>query len=237
MILACLIGICAVGASAQYLMLDSADKVLDFAKDHLPKEPMQIEGSLIVKAANNFPKNKYAVKFLLEWNENRATYWVSEAASGLNQKVIVKFPESGEPSYEFFSGADLKSAEMPDPLSRIGETDLSWADLSLSFFWWPNAKLTDYTRKLGQSAYEIEIPAPYGTEQDLSKIKTWISMKQGMMLGAEMFDKAGKRQRYLKVDSIKKVEDGFWMIKDLDVKQPGRDERTKLEVDTIELIR
>jgi hypothetical protein len=214
--------------------LESAAEVLDFARAHLPSQPMQIDGSLFVKAANNFPVHKYPIQMLLEWGENRATYTISDRDSDLQQRLVVTFPQGGQPGYRFFSGADFAPAEMPDPLSKIGETDISWADLTLSFFWWPNAQLVDYTSKLGQSAYVIDIPAPE-TEEDLSRVRVWISMTQGMMLGAEMYGKDGKRQRYMRVDSIKKVDEGLWMVKNLDIKRPSEKERTKLQLDSITL--
>ena len=232
------LGVTALALSAQadepFVALSSAEEVLDFARAHLPWQPIQIDGNLYVKAANNFPKHKYPVQMLLDWGNSRATYTISDRDSDLRQKLIVTFSEKGAPEYQFFSGPNLAPAEMPDPLSKVGETDLSWADLTLSFFWWPDARLVDYTSKLGQSAYMLDIPAP-DTELDLSKVRVWISMKQGMMLGAEMYGKDGKRLRYMRVDSIKKVEDGLWMIKDLDIKRPGEKERTKLQVDSVEV--
>ena len=223
---------CSATAKTPMPALESAEAVLDFARSHLPPQPMQIDGVIYVKAANNFPKHKYPIQMLLEWGENRATYTISDRDSDLQQRLEVTFPRSGQPGYKFFSGADFAPAEMPDPLTKIGETDISWADLTLSFFWWPNAELVDYVSKLGQSAYMIDIPAPE-TEQDLSKVRLWISMKQGMMLGAEMYGKDGKRQRYMRVDSIKKVQEGLWMIKNLDLKRPGKKERTKLQLDSV----
>lgn len=222
-------------AKERFVPLESAQAVLDLVRSNLPTQPMQMDGVLYVKASNNFPKHKYPIQMLLDWGNSRATYTISDRDSDLHQRLEVTVPKSGKVSYKFFSGPDLKPAEIPDPLTRIGETDLSWADLTLSFFWWPNAKMIDYASKLGQSAYIIDIPAPE-SEQDLSKIRIWISMKQGMMLGAEMFGKDGKRQRYMQVDSIKKVQDGMWMVKDLNIKRPGKKERTKLHLDSITVL-
>lgn len=221
-------------ANGPFSGLSSAEEVLDFARAHLPRQALEIKGSLYVKAANNFPTHKYPVQMLLDWANSQATYIINDRDSDLNQKLIVTFSDNSTPEYQFFSGPDLTPTPMPDPLSRVGESDLSWSDLTLSFFWWPNAKLVDYTSKLGQSAYMLDIPAPTST-QDLSKVRVWISMKQGMMLGAEMYGKDGKRQRYLRVDSIKKVQEGLWMIKDLDIKRPAKKERTKLKVDSVEI--
>ncbi|MFC1467932.1 outer membrane lipoprotein-sorting protein [Verrucomicrobiota bacterium] len=221
-------------ANEPLVALGSAEAVLDFARSHLPQAPMQIDGTLYVKAANNFPKNKYPVQMLLEWGKNRATYSISDRDSDLQQRLTVTFPERGQPGYQFFSGAELAPAAMPDPLSKIGETDISWADLSLSFFWWPNAKLVDYTSKKGRSAYVIDIPAP-ATEQDLSKVRVWIDMKLGMMIEAAMYGKDGNKQRNMRVVSIKKVQEGFWMVKNIDITRPGTKERTKLQIDSVEI--
>ena len=221
-------------AEEPFVALETADQVIDFARAHLPIQPIQINGNLHVKAANNFSKHKYPIEILLDWGHSRGTYTLRDRDSDLHQKLIVSFSEKSAPTYQFFRGADLEPSPMPDPLSTVGETDISWADLTLSFFWWPNAELVDYTSKLGQSAYLLDIPAP-ASEQNLSKVRVWISMKQGMLLGAEMYGKDGKRLRYMRVDSIKKVQDGLWMIKDLDIKRPGQKERTKLEVDSVQV--
>lgn len=217
-----------------FVALSSAAEVLDFARDHLPQSPIKIDSILYVKAANNYPKHKYPMEMLLEWGQHRATYTISDRDSDLHQKVIVTFPQMGQPSYQFFSGADLVPAEMPDPLSKIGESDISWADLSLSFFWWPDAKLVDYTSKKGRSVYVIDIPAP-ATECDLSKVRVWIDMKLGMMIEAAMYGKDGEVQRHMRVVSIKKVQDDFWMVKNIDITRPGEKERTKLQIDSVEV--
>lgn len=234
-----LLGAAAVGvnvyaADESFAALETAEQVIDFARAHLPQQPMQIDGILYVKAENGFPKNKYPIQMLLEWGKNRATYSISDRDSDLQQKMVVHFPEAGTPGYQFFSGAEEAPAAMPDPLSKVGDTDISWADLSLSFFWWPDAKLIDYTSKKGRSAYVIDIPAPE-TERDLSKVRVWLDMKLGMMIEAAMYGKDGNVQRNMRVVSIKKVQEGFWMVKNLDITRPGEKERTKLQIDAVEL--
>lgn len=234
-----LLGATALALSARaadepFIALDTAEQVLDFARSHLPQEPIEINGILYVKAANNFPKHKYPIQMRLEWGKSRAIYSIRDRDSELQQKLVVNFPESGTPGYQFFSGTEFEPANMPDPLSKIGETDISWADLSLSFFWWPGAELIDYTSKKGRSAYVIDIPAP-ATEQDLSKVRVWLDMKLGMMIEAAMYGKDGNVQRNMRVVSIKKVQEGFWMVKNIDITRPGQKERTKLQIDTVEI--
>jgi hypothetical protein len=223
----------AAAETAEFEPLQRAGAVLELARSRLPRIPLRIRGTLAVKAENNFTRFEYPVTMQLDWGRQRAEYALLDEAGRPAKTMQVHYPASGRPEFTFFTGPAKTPAELPDLLAPIEETDLSWSDLSLAFLWWPNARLIDYDRKRGFNAYLLEIPAPKN-DGPIGKVRLWIHQQTGLLLETALYDRQDDLIKRLRVVSIKKLENGLSMVKDLEMIRPLTEARTRLRVDEVE---
>ena len=120
--------------------------------------------------------------------------------------------------------------------SRIESTDLTWADLSLSFLWWRGGEIVGTDRAKGRDCYLVDLPAPawQPTTSGYHHVRLWIDQSLHMLLRAEGFDADNQPLRSLWVRSLKKT-DGRWMIKDMEVQAYPPVQRTRLRIHTVKI--
>ena len=191
----------------------SADGLLAFVRDHLPKEPLELTGTLKVQAKNGFVQARQPVQIRLNWGANppAANYKIGEES----MQVIWK---NKTPEYHFSNPKNR-------PQSPILKTGFTWADLSFAVLWWPNSKLIGEGRKINRACQIVEVPVP---DSDL-KMQLWIEKKMGMLLEAQTLNASGKMIRRLKIKSIKKMDD-LWVAKDLELLNAETGTKTLLKI-------
>jgi len=226
--------VCGQEASEPFRPLETAAQVLAFARAGLPQEPLRIEGTLSVKAANNFTRFQYPVRMHLDWSARLAEYQLLDASGQPEETVEVRYPETGSPVFRRFAGLEKKPLPPPGPLEPVRESDLSWSDLSLAFLWWPNGRLMDYASRRGFDCYVLELPAPSDNESGIAFVRLWIHQRLGLLIEAAMYGPDERLIKRLRVVSIRKTEDGLSMVKDIEMIRPLTDALTRLRVDSVE---
>ena len=115
--------------------------------------------------------------------------------------------------------------------SKVRGTDLSYEDLSLRFFYWPNAKYQGQETKMLRRCWVVEAQ-PGDMDSQYSRVVLWIEQESGAFLQADAYDKAGKLARRFVVRSVGKTADGVWILKSMRIEWPGAGDKppTYLEI-------
>ena len=206
--------------------LPPAQQILAAARAQLPPHPVVMSGVLKQWAANGFMKKALDVEMTLDWSAQppRAEYHINDSKKKIFQTLEITWND-GAAKYAFSQNQEKAAFNSHDQIQNLGVT---WADLSFSFLWSEDAQTKGTGSKLGKECFLISVPRPAGNE-----LLLWVEKKTGRLLGAEEHNAGGKRVKVIKVVSVKEF-DGLWMVKDLDIIQPGQGGRTSLRVNHVE---
>jgi hypothetical protein len=190
-----------------------ADDILAFVRSKLPDAPLTLTGSLKVRTPNGFTKANLPVEINLHWGAQTPS-----ARYRIGEETLLITWNGNAPEYDF-------SNERNQPTSDIRGTGISWADLSFSVLWWPEAKLVDEEKKINRDCYVVEVPVP----ESENTMRLWIEKKMGMLLEAQTLNVSMEPVRRMKIKSIKKM-DGLWIAKDLEIRDYTTGNRTTLQI-------
>ena len=225
----------AIPAYAQPL---SAQQLLDDVVAQLPREPLLIRGDLTVRKRRGIDTRKLKFEMSVNWGSSPAVarYTILDPSGTELEQLTVSRSEGREPLLEYAAGSPLTAFDTPDLFQHIQGTDVSWADLTLSFLWWRGGSIVRTDEVRGRECYVIEVPAPQrvtpNSARDSAKYSRallWIDKKLHMLLRAEAYDSRNKLMRRLWVKSLKKIGDR-WMIKDMEIQGFPPIHRTKLSI-------
>jgi hypothetical protein len=215
--------------------LPSANDVLDQVVARLPAEPLQINGELRADPRDGKTGRRCQVQLFLQYGANppQARYTLMDSfGEDLEQLTVIR--QEGKPvSLHYAKGYPLADAVLVDPRQPLQGTDVTWADLSLSFLWWRPGKLTGVEKVLERECLVIEVPSPAAEKSPYASARLWIDKQYLMLMRAEGLDPAGKPLRRIAVKSIKKIDDE-WMVKDLDVTSLPSNLRTSLRINFLD---
>ncbi|MBN1558471.1 MAG: outer membrane lipoprotein-sorting protein [Lentisphaerae bacterium] len=191
----------------------------------LPDTPLRVRGALEVRRRKGLPVRELGFEMQLDWGADppRARYCILDRFGGVLETMTVRLTDSGA-SYVHSSGS------VPPLAAPIRDTDISWADLTLSFLWWTNAVVTGGDTFRGRDCYVVE--ARDGAGGGYRRVRLWIDKALRVLLRAEGYGTDGGIRRRLWIRSVKQV-DARWMIKDLDVESVPAAHRTRLRVEDV----
>ena len=123
--------------------------------------------------------------------------------------------------------------------TRVRDTDLSYEDLALRFFYWPKAEVVGEQIMVLQKCWIVRVEPGSPAESQYGSVKLWIAKTSGALMQAEAYDDAGKFVRRFKVISGQKTDEGLWIFKEMRIEwvNPGqRQDRTPtyLNIDSVE---
>ena len=211
----------------------SARAVLDGMLSHMPADPLAISGRLISRKQGGFIVSETPFSMILNWGAEPATavYSLYDHFNRVTLVARVSRTAQGVFTMDFEDG-DGKKLPAPPMTDAVAGTDITWLDISLSYLWWPDAKL-DGEEEFRGALCDRVIVVPPSPLPGCSSVRLWIDRKRGVLRQAEQLDAGGKRQRWMWVASVGKIKDR-WMIRNLEVKRPNTGLQTKLHVDDLE---
>lgn len=200
----------------------------------LPDIPLRITGDLTARAREGTPESRRGVEMLLDWQADPPTarYTLRDAFGGADSHLAITWASPRHPEYRYFEGQPLQAAPLPDLVSAIPGTDISWMDLSLSFLWWPDAVTKGSEDVKGRTCWVVDIAAP-DAFSGCSGVRLWIDPRINIMLKAETYDANDQPIRRLEVKSFKKINDR-WVIKDIELTSLPAKSKTVLRVRNVE---
>ncbi len=202
-----------------------------------PRDPLELRGTFLVRRRRGVVVAEHEFAMAVHWGANPMTarYWILDEQEQPVEEMRLTRPYGKPPVWRYRAGVPLADRPLPDLYAPILDTDLSWADLSLSFLWWPGGAFAGEERIRGYACHIVEIPAPQremegmDSAEPYAKVRLWIEKKHAMLLQAEAYDAEGNPVRRLWVRSLRKIGER-WMIKDLEVQRHRSPSRTKLTI-------
>ncbi len=99
----------------------------------------------------------------------------------------------------------------------VAGTDLTYEDLALRFFYWPNPKLEGVEDVAGESCYKIRVDKPRGTAGRYQVVYVWVHTKFGAFMRIRGHDKNGGLAKEFQVEDVMQVADGLWTLRKMQV--------------------
>lgn len=124
----------------------------------------------------------------------------------------------GRNQYDLFEIVGGKTIRFPDKKlsDPVAGTDLSFEDLSLRFFYWPNPKLEGSESVKGEDCWKIRLNNPtkagaYGA------VYVWVHKKFGAFMKIRGHDRSGDLRKEFLVDDIMRLPDGTYTLRKMKV--------------------
>lgn len=138
----------------------------------------------------------------------------------------------GEQNFNLFEIINGKTTEFPSDkiVQPIAGTDLTYEDLALRFFYWPNPKLEGTEEVGGQSCYKLRIDKPKGASGRYEVVYVWVHTKFGAFMRIRGHDKSGGLVKEFQVEDVMKVADNLWTLRKMQVAtcDPANDRRLSI---------
>ncbi len=102
-------------------------------------------------------------------------------------------------------------------VSPIADTDLTYEDLAMRFFYWPDPKLEGIENVGGQSCYKIRVNKPAKAAGNYEVVYVWVHTKYGAFMRIRGHDEKGTLVKEFQVEDIMKVDDDVYTLKKMQV--------------------
>ena len=216
--------------------LPAADDVLRGVLDRLPRDPVTLHATLETRGSSSAQDRTVHVDVFLSYGSrpSRVVYTVRDAFGCERARLTLTREGAAAPVLRYEAGAPLAAVPAPALTNAVEDTDVTWADLTLAFLWWPGGRTVARDMVKEQACYVLDVPAPAGAGgASYGRVRLWIDEKFHMLLQAEGYDERGQLARRMSVRSFRKMRDK-WMVKDLDVQSFPSRRRTTLRVTEID---
>ena len=220
----------------------SGQHILDAVVARLPQHSMTVNGDIVVRKRRGVVLQELRFEVALDWGSHpaKAQYTIMDSFGSELERFTVRHDAVSGTRIEHSSQHDELSSDAVSLHSQIQQTDMTWADLTLSFLWWPDSSIVDHDSVRGRACIVVDVPSPPLDDSGVAaspgpaaasyaSTRLWIDRELLMLIQALGLDKDGDPIRKLWVDSLKKI-DGQWMIKDLEVQSYPPKQRTRVRV-------
>lgn len=125
----------------------------------------------------------------------------------------------GDEKFELFEIIGGKTINFPAAklIESIAGTDLTYEDLALRFFYWPNPNLEATENIGGQECYKLRLDKPKGAPGRYEGVYVWIHTKFGAFMRIKGHDKNGGLVKEFQVEDVMKVADNVWVLEKMQV--------------------
>lgn len=125
----------------------------------------------------------------------------------------------GDGTFDLFEIIDGKTINFPEKklIEPIAGMDLTYEDLAMRFFYWPNPKLEGVEDVGGQSCYKIRIDKPKGVAGRYDVVYVWVHTKFGAFMRIRGHDKNAVLLKEFQVDDIMQVSKDVWTLRKMQV--------------------
>ncbi|MFC7336296.1 outer membrane lipoprotein-sorting protein [Haloferula chungangensis] len=195
-------GICLSGATAQ-----DASQIIERARIAATLQNNDLQGKLEKRGGD-----KADVMLFLKGKNIQFQYSVKGRAWEIFHMRL------GRDQYDLFSIDNGKTSQFPDSKlsDPVAGTDLSFEDLSLRFFYWPNPKLEGSESVKGEDCWKIRLNNPskagaYGV------VYVWVHKKFGAFMKIRGHDRTGELRKEFLVDDIMRLPDGSYTLQKMKV--------------------
>jgi len=121
--------------------------------------------------------------------------------------------------FDLFEIIDGKTINFPrEKLTEsIAGTDLTYEDLALRFFYWPEPKL-EGAEKIGtQDTYKLRLNKPAKAAGNYFAVYVWVHAKFGAFMKINGHAQNGDLLKEFQVEDVMKIDDNTWTLKKMQV--------------------
>ena len=125
----------------------------------------------------------------------------------------------GDEAFNLFEMSDGKTKDFPpDKLVQpIAGTDLTYEDLAMRFFYWPDPKLEGEEDVGGQACYKIRIDKPRSAAGRYEVVYVWVHRKFGAFMRIRGHDKSGGLVKEFQVVDVMQIAKDTWTLRKMQV--------------------
>jgi hypothetical protein len=102
-------------------------------------------------------------------------------------------------------------------VESIAGTDLTYEDLALRFFYWPDPVLEGEEDVGGQACYKIRVDKPKGAAGRYEVAYVWVHKKFGAFMRIRGHDKSGGLIKEFQVEDVMQVANNVWTLRKMQV--------------------
>jgi hypothetical protein len=136
-----------------------------------------------------------------------------------SQPLRIFHTRIADETFSLFEMIDGKTLKFPAKkiVEPIAGTDLTYEDLALRFFYWPNPKLEAEESVGGQPCYKIRVDKPKDSIGRYETVYVWVHTKFGAFMRIRGHAKNGGLVKEFEVEDIMKVSDQVWTLRKMQV--------------------
>jgi hypothetical protein len=125
----------------------------------------------------------------------------------------------GDEAFNLFEMSDGKTKDFPpDKLVQpIAGTDLTYEDLALRFFYWPDPVLEGEEEVGGQACYKIRVDKPRSAAGRYQVVYVWVHKKFGAFMRIRGHDKSGGLVKEFQVEDVMQIAKDTWTLRKMQV--------------------
>ena len=122
-------------------------------------------------------------------------------------------------SFDLFEIIDGKTVRFPDAklVQAIAGTDVTYEDLALRFFYWPNPKFEAEENINGETCYKLRLDKPKDSAGRYAAVYIWVHKKYGAFMRIQGFDKNSGLVKEFQVQDVMQVSDKVWTLEKMQV--------------------
>lgn len=214
----------AVSIYAPFLHAQDAQQILEGARLAATLTTVEegLSGNLTAKGKASVPVTLFlkGANIQFQFDENRTNDW------------RVFHMRLNDNAYDLFEIKDGKTTKFPDDkiIEPIAGTDLSYEDLALRFFYWPNPKLEGQEQVGNELCYKLRVNKPKGAAGRYDTIYIWVHTKFGAFMQIKGYNAQGQLLKEFQVEKVMPIGQGVWTLQKMQVSSyaPGSDKRLSI---------
>jgi hypothetical protein len=214
----------------------AAESLMEQVRLSMPEVPLELEASIRVLDADGRSLKSVRAGALLTPAEGGRTacYTLYDAFGSRLEQMTVALGAEGT-QFAFTTGDPPRVAPLPDLFGPIEGTEISWMELSFSYFWWPNPRIVGAEKVANRWECQIvEIDCPPEYPGGWAHIRLWVVPAYNAVVRGEAW-RDGKAIKRFDVLSVKKLRQ-VYMIGDMEVRNLETGARARLKVGKMKMI-
>jgi hypothetical protein len=217
-----------------------AEELMERVRMSMPEVPLELEASIRVVDSSGRPVQTVRAAAMLTPTETGRTtrYTLFDAFGRTTREMAVDLGPGGA-VFSYAQGDPLEPAPLPDLFAPVEGTEISWMELSFSFFWWPEPRIVGTDKVANRwvcQIIEMDCPPEFldNAGGGWSRIRLWVAPAYNAVVRGEAW-RDGRAVKRFEVKSVKKLRQ-VYMIGDMEVRNLENGRRARLKVNRMRMI-